>query len=720
MFIRPDHLEPSSWLEHLPFVFWLFEVAAPARAVTLGARKGSPHLTFCQAVNRLELHGECLLVADHKSPDAEDVLTLADRRYGALSRDLRVDPRRAAKQIEPGSVDLLALDLDIDDEDMEDVLDRWIDRVSERGIVLIPGINRHEPGCLAHEQFAKLQMVYRSITFHHGDGLGVVMVGERLPELLETLISRWSAPTAARTVREVFARLGRACADQVLADQQTARLRSADAQVETLIQDRDDRAATVAHLTTQLESRDEALKSLESDKLHLAEELADAQGSAHSLQTELAQLQTQLSEKGAALHAAEHRSQGLEAQIAERDRNIQTRFEDIATLTQMSEAASLERDQLQTDLTALEARLTEVTASLTQAESEKTRLEGVIAERDENIQTRFRELATMTNIAEEADRQQEYYKQRAEVYNQRNEDKKVEMKELRKLRDKLTRQLENTSALSSAEGKRIESELQQAKVELDSSRAEVERLRTYAHEKEAEKTEVIARLQADFDRRTLEAEQLRTSSSEREARDSEVLMQLEARLASAKKDKKSTERDLAELKKLLKKREKSLASRFDELGDLTAAMEEKDRELQSLREQLNPTPAGDQARARKSGFAGGRLPLPGLGAKSEKRREQLRQRKRQEETIAEVESSELFDGQWYLKQYPDLANDADYASKPALHYLKFGGFEGRNPSPHFDSAGYLEAYPDVALTGINPLLHYIRDGIKEGREPRPQ
>lgn len=681
MFWRPDHVEQSPWLDHLPLMFWLMEAITPQRCVTLGAGPGSPHLAFCQGVQRLGLETECLLVATNQDEMADGLHARADRRYGALAGRLNVTPLRGSKQLRPGSVDILAVDVALDDEDLEDILERWLPCVSEKGLVLIPGINRREPGYLSHENFTELSQRYSSLTFHHGDGLGLLVVGSRPPELIRLLLSRWSAPTAARTVREVFARLGRACVDQALAEEQTSRLMDANAKLSELTQERDERTISVSQMSAQRKELEETLRSVESDKLHLAEQLADAQGAAHSLQTELAQLQAQLSEKGAALHAAEHRSRGLEAQVAERDRNIQTRFEEIATLTQMSEAATAERDQLQTDHAALEARLTEVIANLTQAESEKMRLEGVIAERDENIQTRFRELATMTNIAEEADRQKEYYKQKASIYSQRNEDKKLQMKELRKLRDQLSRQLESRASITVSEKQELEAELQRNRDAL---------------------------------------ERVQEESQQKEAQNNEVISHLESRMAEASDAQKTSQRDVRELKKLLKKREKSLASRFDELGDLTAAMEEKDRELQSLREQLNPTPTTGQPRARKSGFAGARLPLPGLGAKSEKRREQLRQRKRQQETIAEIESSELFDGQWYLKQYPDITGDADYASNPALHYLKFGGFEGRNPSPHFDSVGYLEAYPDVALTGINPLLHYIRDGIKEGREPRPQ
>ena len=84
-----------------------------------------------------------------------------------------------------------------------------------------------------------------------------------------------------------------------------------------------------------------------------------------------------------------------------------------------------------------------------------------------------------------------------------------------------------------------------------------------------------------------------------------------------------------------------------------------------------------------------------------------------------IEKSELFDGEWYLKCNPDIAKVTKFKKRPSLHYLLYGGFEGRNPSVHFDSSAYLGAYPDVYQESINPLLHYILHGKREGRDPKP-
>ena len=76
--------------------------------------------------------------------------------------------------------------------------------------------------------------------------------------------------------------------------------------------------------------------------------------------------------------------------------------------------------------------------------------------------------------------------------------------------------------------------------------------------------------------------------------------------------------------------------------------------------------------------------------------------------------SGLFDADWYLAAYPDVA---EAGSNPADHYLSDGWREGRNPGPDFSSNGYLKANRDVATAGLNPLIHYLEHGISEGRLP---
>ncbi len=79
-------------------------------------------------------------------------------------------------------------------------------------------------------------------------------------------------------------------------------------------------------------------------------------------------------------------------------------------------------------------------------------------------------------------------------------------------------------------------------------------------------------------------------------------------------------------------------------------------------------------------------------------------------------NSGLFDEQWYLARYPDVARAG---VRPVMHYLTYGSIEGREPSPLFQTGYYLSNNPDVAGARINPLVHYLLWGEQEGRDPNP-
>lgn len=50
-----------------------------------------------------------------------------------------------------------------------------------------------------------------------------------------------------------------------------------------------------------------------------------------------------------------------------------------------------------------------------------------------------------------------------------------------------------------------------------------------------------------------------------------------------------------------------------------------------------------------------------------------------------------------------------------MHYIYYGYKEGRQPSKKFDGNYYLQTYPDVKASHLNPLIHYSIYGINECR-----
>lgn len=72
--------------------------------------------------------------------------------------------------------------------------------------------------------------------------------------------------------------------------------------------------------------------------------------------------------------------------------------------------------------------------------------------------------------------------------------------------------------------------------------------------------------------------------------------------------------------------------------------------------------------------------------------------------LEQLRSTPLFDGAWYLREYPNVIGTG---LSSALHYLRRGAKNGRNPGPDFDTQAYFREHPDLPGR-TNPLLHYLR------------
>ncbi len=77
----------------------------------------------------------------------------------------------------------------------------------------------------------------------------------------------------------------------------------------------------------------------------------------------------------------------------------------------------------------------------------------------------------------------------------------------------------------------------------------------------------------------------------------------------------------------------------------------------------------------------------------------------------------LFDADWYRRNSPDVEQTGLLG---ALHYLRAGDKEGRNPHPLFDVNWYREQYADhLKAWPLTTLEHYILAGARMGLAPHP-
>ncbi|MEO3479091.1 glycosyltransferase [Phaeobacter sp. CAU 1743] len=80
----------------------------------------------------------------------------------------------------------------------------------------------------------------------------------------------------------------------------------------------------------------------------------------------------------------------------------------------------------------------------------------------------------------------------------------------------------------------------------------------------------------------------------------------------------------------------------------------------------------------------------------------------------EIKASGLFDRDWYLATYRDVALSG---IPPIAHFVRIGMKIGRNPGPKFDTRHYLSQVSSGDLEGMAPVMHFIRVGRAQGFAP---
>jgi hypothetical protein len=219
VFDEPDRLvDPPSWIEHIPFAFWLIDALRPAVFVELGTQSGNSYAAFAQAVAKFGLPTACYAVDTWKG-DAHSGLydekvfaewrEYHDRHFGSFSRLVRSSFAEAATHFTDESVDLLHVDGFHTFDSVQQDFATWLPKVSGRGIVLLHDINVRERDFGAWRLWQQLEHTYPSFAFLHGHGLGVLGVGRDYPEPVQWLFDQRSArPETIADIRQFFARLG--------------------------------------------------------------------------------------------------------------------------------------------------------------------------------------------------------------------------------------------------------------------------------------------------------------------------------------------------------------------------------------------------------------------------------------------------------------------------------------------------------------------------------
>ena len=200
VFADPALVTPeTAWSGHLPFAFWLIDAMRPTTLVELGVHSGLSYCGFCQAIAQLGLptaaYGVDTWRGDPHAGDYDDEVLDAlrahhDPLYAGFSHLVRATFDDARGHFSAGSIDLLHIDGLHTYEAVRHDFDEWLPLLSGRGIVLLHDITVRERDFGVWRLWEELSDAYPSFAFPFSHGLGVLAVGDEVPDGLRWLLLR--------------------------------------------------------------------------------------------------------------------------------------------------------------------------------------------------------------------------------------------------------------------------------------------------------------------------------------------------------------------------------------------------------------------------------------------------------------------------------------------------------------------------------------------------
>lgn len=351
-FSSPDWVVPSAWIEHAPFAFWLVEATAPRTLVELGTHWGFSYLCFCQAVQAMGGTTVCHAIDTWKGDEhagfyGEEVYSKLkeyhDAHYSAFSQLIRSSFDEAAAYFTPNSIDVLHIDGRHFYQDVKDDFETWAPKLSNRAVVLFHDINVRERGFGISQFWEELKARFPYFEFHHGNGLGILGLGEQLPLSLKSLFS--ATPQSTRRIRDAYARLGAGIAyrEKLLAlSEQVASLNAQSAAQNGTAAS--NRIAELEAEKVDLATQQKQLR-LELEKHKLKAQVVDGRATQLELQTR--ELSRQLGAADAhAMHASRHIA-ALEAErvdLANRLAQLQVKNRELSELDVELKEAVIQRN----------------------------------------------------------------------------------------------------------------------------------------------------------------------------------------------------------------------------------------------------------------------------------------------------------------------------------------------------------------------------------------
>ncbi len=436
LFWRARYLKNSSFLPHLPFMFWLIELCRPKSYVALGVGEGVSYFAACQALDKLETDSHCHGIDTWPEAESgripEALRNFNSEHYADFSRLMQADPREAVRRFPDGSIDLLHVDMDLDQSLLDSLVHDWTRKLSRRAVVLLHGLHSRFSDGPAQTFLERITNTYPTATLEEGDGLVMVLYGPDREDRLAKLTDLRLGMPGYTDVHRVFARLGAThrfeWASRNEAGKAAAARKKQDAAEQALKDSEKRRAALEEKLAARdaaYDRRSEKIAELQA-KLFDLQQAHDARGAEldglradieqkrhdhDATRAKLEECRTALSERDAKLTETRKELEKKSAALTAETERLETRDKSLAE--EVSRRAELEariteltqaRDHARAELETLHAQHVEALArrdaALAEARKELEKKSAALTAETERLETRFQEIATLTEKLE--------------------------------------------------------------------------------------------------------------------------------------------------------------------------------------------------------------------------------------------------------------------------------------------------------------------------------
>jgi GT2 family glycosyltransferase len=758
----PRQVEALSWHEHIPFAMALVQMLAPRIIVELGVHSGDSYLTFCQAVvesgKTSAVYGVDTWAGDpHAGLYGAEVLqklrAYHDPLYGSFSRLVQSSFDEAALHFSDGSIDLLHIDGYHGLEAVSHDWNTWKPKLSERAVVLFHDINVRERQFGAWLFWERISAEIPHMEFIHGHGLGVLLAGEKAPEILAPLLA--SAREKPAVLRDFFQRLGSRItlehqnrstqADLAKTNQSCDELRAMASTLETRLaealaerdaarSDLETRSKTIAELTlvtndrqAELDRLRETIQAGEENRRDLGLELAANKGAFERLRS------------SAALGVGQ--AADFMRQLSSLTERMRQDHETLAAERRATRKLEEELKTRETFVLELEGRLKDCREQADRIDADRLALQERETKRQQSPFWRL--TGPMRRLAERLDR----------VYDGRFSGRARRAGLLLRRPWQLHR---NARAIHQLHKTGLFDAAFYRLTYPDVARRGLDPLLHYVMYGAAENRNPSALFDSRFYSRNnpdVAASGLNPLMhfwlyGGAEGRNPHPLFDTSYYLERYADVRAVSENALAHYTRQGGREGRSPHPLFDGAFYLRRYPDVAGSGLTPLahflqygvNEGRDPHPLFVTRHYRLSrthrteadsvfdylerGAKAGRN--PNLFFDGDYYRETYLKASEPELTPLEHyirfgarkghRPHPLFDPSFYLAKYPDVARSG---GDPFEHFVQYGAPEGRSPHALFDAAYYLRRYPDVASAGLNPLEHYLRYGAGEGRDPHP-